>query len=114
MERRTRWIEKEEEDRERKEEARRRKESWDLLKETINILKENHQKWDTRRIAEVERIRKEEKLERLAICKIKKKRFGIKKLNKEENLRLKERSMERILIAQARDNYWKRYREREK
>ena len=27
---------------------------------------------------------------------------------------MKERSMERILIAQARDNYWKRYREREK
>ena len=59
-----------------------------------------------------ERIKEEEKKDRLAICKEKKKRYGIKKMNKEENRRLKERTEERILISKAKANYWKKYRGR--
>ena len=62
------------------------------------------------KIEEIERIRKEEKEERLAICKQKKKKYRLKQLNKEENKRIKERSEERILISQAKANYWKMHR----
>jgi hypothetical protein len=65
-----------------------------------------------RKIKEVDRIKEEEKRDRLAICKEKKKRYDIKKMNKEENRRSKERTDERILISQAKANYWKKYRGR--
>ena len=38
---------------------------------------------------------------------MKKKRYGIKRLSKEENKRLKERAEDRILLAKARGNLWK-------
>ena len=47
----------------------------------------------------------------MAIIKEKRKRYGIKALNKEENGRLKTRTAERIEISQATSNYWKWYRE---
>ena len=65
-----------------------------------------------RKIKEVDRIKEEEKRDILAICKEKKKRYDIKKMNKEENRRSKERTEERILIFQAKANYWKKYRGR--
>ena len=48
----------------------------------------------------------------MAIVKEKKKRYGIQKLNKEENKRLRERTEERILVSQAKANYWKKWREK--
>ena len=41
----------------------------------------------------------------------KKKRYGIPKL--EENLRLKLRTEDRMMIARAKENLWKRFREKE-
>ena len=84
-----------------------------MLRESITFLKENEKKWQHRKIQEVERIRIEERSERLAICTQKKKRYGIKQLNKEENRRIKERTEERILVSQAKANYWKMHRGKE-
>ena len=72
----------------------RKEANWSLLRESISFLKENEDGWQQRRIKEVDRIKEEEKKDRLEICKEKKKRYGIKKLNKEENRRLKERTEE--------------------
>jgi hypothetical protein len=36
----------------------------------------------------------------------------LKRLSKEENKRLKSRTEERIKIARAKENYWKKYRDR--
>ena len=59
----------------------------------------------------MERIKAEEKKDRLAVGNIKKKRYGIGKLNNEENLRLKSRTEDRILLARGRENLWKKFRE---
>ena len=101
-----------EEDEDRKREAMKKESSWSLLRESICFLKENGNKWQQRKILEVDRIKEEEKKDRLAICKEKKKKYGTKRMNKEENKRLKERTEERILISQAKANYWKEYRGR--
>ena len=69
------------------------------------MLKSNEDKWRCRRIEECERIKEEDKKERLAIAKEKKKRYGIKRLSKEENKRLKLRIEERIEIARSKENY---------
>ena len=42
--------------------------------------------------------------------KMKKKRFGIKKISKEENLRLGVRKEERLEIARAKENLWRHHR----
>ena len=55
--------------------------------------------------------REEEKMDRLALVKIKTKKYGIRKISKEENMRLKGRTEERLEIATARGNLWKKYRE---
>ena len=59
------------------------------------------------------RIKEEEKKDRLAICKEKKKRYGTKykNMSKEESKKLKTRTEERIEISQAKANYWKRFRD---
>ena len=77
---------------------------------SIQYLKENEPKWRSRKIKECERIRQEEKNDRLAISKMKKMRYGIKGLNKEENGRMKQRTEERLEIARAKENYWKLHR----
>ena len=110
-ERRREWKMRVEEDENRKRMATRKEDQWLLLRETVKYLKENDKKWQDRKIAEVSRIREEEKLERLAIVREKKKRYGIKTLSKEESKRLKERSEERIIVSKAKANYWKRYRD---
>ena len=43
----------------------------------------------------------------------KKKRYGISRLSKEENQRLKLRTEDRMMIARAKENLWKRFREKE-
>ena len=37
-------------------------------------------------------------------------KYGIKSMNKEESRRLKERTEERMMISEAKANYWKKYR----
>ena len=74
-------------------------------------MRENEAGWQQRKIKEVGRIKEVEKAERLAIASQKKKRYGIKTLNKEENMRIKRRTEERIEISQAKANNWKWYRE---
>ena len=44
------------------------------------------------------------------ISKMKKMRYGIKGLNKEETGRMKQRTEERLEIARAKENYWKLHR----
>ena len=83
------------EEEERKEEAKKRKESYALLRVSLDFLKQREDKWRIRRIDECERIKEEDKKDRLACCKEKKKRYGMKKLSKEENLRLNMRKEER-------------------
>ena len=52
-------------------------------------------------------MKQEAKEDRLAVSRMKKKRYGIRRLSKEENKRLKERAEDRILLAKARGNLWK-------
>ena len=99
------------EDEDRKDAARKKEESWELMKEAVRFLKEKKDGWRERRIEECERIREEEKKDRLALVKEKKKRYGLKRLSKEENSRLKSRTEERLLVSQAKANLWKRYRD---
>ena len=97
----------------RKKEAKQKKDRWNLLRTSIEFLKEKEWGWRQRRIEEIERIREEEKKDRLAVVREKKKRYGIPKLSKEENLRLKLRTEDRMMIARAKENLWKRFREKE-
>ena len=98
-------------DEEMKRKAKRKKEVCDLMRESIDFLSKNKEKWKERRIEESKRIKEEDKKERLAVVKEKKKRYGIKVLSKEENKRLKMRTEERLEIAKAKENYWKRFRD---
>ena len=88
--------------------ARRKESSWELMKEAIKFLKTNEERWRERRIEECARIKEEEKRDRLALVKEKKKRYGLTKLSKEENMRLKMRTEERQVIAKAKANLWRR------
>ena len=90
--------------------AREREDHWSLLRLSIQYLKENEPKWRSRKIKNCDRIGEEEKTYRLAISKMKKMRYGIKGLNKEENGRMKQRTEERLEIARAKENYWKLHR----
>ena len=50
------------------------------------------------------------KRDRLAVVKIKKKRYGVQRMSKEENMRLKMRTEERLEIARAKTNFWRNHR----
>ena len=102
-------IQKEEDD-ERKEQAKRKEESWDLMRRCITYLKENGIKWRERRIRECDMIREEEKRDRLAVVRVKKRKYGLKKLSKEENKRMTLRTEERLEIAKVKENLWRRHR----
>ena len=99
------------EERERKEIAKKKEESWTLLRMSISFLKHNEEGWKLRKMKECERIREEEKQDRLALAREKKRKYGIKKISKEENQRLKKRTGERLEIASAKANLWKKFRE---
>ena len=60
------------EDEERKRRAKKRKESFELLRTSLEFLSKREDKWRIRRIEECERIKEEERKDRLAICKEKK------------------------------------------
>ena len=98
-------------DEDRKREAKRKKEVWDLMRESMDFLSKNQERWKERRIEESKRIKEEDKKDRLAIAKEKKKRYGIKVLSREESRRLKMRTEERLEIAKAKVNYWKMFRD---
>ena len=98
------------EDEARKREMRREKETWTLLRESIAFLREKEGVWRSRRIAECERIQGIDKKDRLTVIKMKRKRFGIKKISKEEKLSLGMRLEERLEIARAKENLWRHHR----
>ena len=74
---------------ERKRRALAKEKASEMMRESITFLKTHEEKWRTRRIEECDRIKEEEKIDRLAIAREKKKRYGLKKLSVEENRRLK-------------------------
>ena len=53
-------------------------------------------------------------MDRLSVVREKKKRYGITNLSKEEHLRMRLRTEDRLTIAQAKENLWKRFREEDK
>jgi hypothetical protein len=75
-------------------------------------LKEKDGAWRQRRIEECDKIREEDKRDRLAVAREKKKRYGINTISKDENLKIKKRTEERLDIAKAKENLWKRFRDR--
>ena len=82
-----------------------------MLRESVRILRENTDKWMIRKIDECERIKEEEKKDRLALVQVKKRKYGIKKVSKEESSRLKMRTEERLEVARAKENLWRRYQD---
>ena len=94
---------------------RHKEQRWALMKESVKFLKKNDTKWQERRILECDKIRLEEKKDRLAVVAVKKKRYGSKlsKLTKEENIKMKLRTEERIEMAIAKENLWKRFQEKD-
>jgi hypothetical protein len=100
-------------DEERMMEARKKEAAWELLRTSIKYLKEKDGDWRARKIGECDRIKEEEKRDRLAVAMMKKKRYGVKRLSKEENMRLKMRTEERLEIAKAKTNYWRHHREQD-
>ena len=85
--------------------ARRKEATWELLRTSISFLKEKEWIWRSRKIAECERIKEEEKRDRFTVVKIKKKRYGVQRMSNEENMRLKMRTEERLEIARAKTNF---------
>ena len=98
-------------DEERRRESKRKKDSWALLRASIDFLKENEGKWRQRRIEECEKIKEEETRDRLAVSREKNKRYGLNKLSKEENMRIRLRTEERLELARGKENLWKKFRE---
>jgi hypothetical protein len=80
------------------------------MRESVAFLRTNADKWGERKI-ECERRREEEKKDRLAVVKEKKRKYGIKRLSKDENIRMNMRTEERLEIARAKENLWTNYRE---
>ena len=60
------------EEKERKEIAKKKEESWTLLRMSITYLKENEEGWRIRKMKECEKIKEEEKKDRLALAREKK------------------------------------------
>jgi hypothetical protein len=97
------------EDQARKERARKRHESFGLLKLSLDFLRQREDAWRSRRIDECERIKEEEKRDRIAVCKEKKRWYGMRKLSKEENKQIKMRTEERMDIARGKTNLWRKF-----
>ena len=101
--------ERQQEDEERKARAEKRKKSFRLLKLSMEFLREKEDKWRVRKIEECERIKEEEKKDRLAMVKEKKRWYGLKKLSKDENLKIKMRTEERLEISRGKTNLWRKF-----
>ena len=67
-ERRQESKQRQEDDEERMRIADRKRNSWDMLRVSMEFLRKNDTKWQTRKIEEVDRIKEEEKTDRMAIC----------------------------------------------
>ena len=65
-------MRKREKDEERKRRALAKEKAWEMMRESITFLKTHEEKWRTRRIEECDRIKEEEKIDRLAIAREKK------------------------------------------
>ena len=65
-------LRRREEDEERKRRALAKEKAWEMMRESITFLKTHEEKWRTRRIVECNRIKEEEKIDRLAIAREKK------------------------------------------
>ena len=63
----------------KKKEAKEKEARWALLRESMAFLKENSHTWQERKVEECERLKQEAKEDRLAVTRMKKKRYGIKK-----------------------------------
>ena len=100
---------RQQEDEARRGRAKKRHESFELLRTSLNFLREREEKWRTRKIAECERIKEEEKKDRLAMAKEKKRWYGQQRLSKEENKRIKMRTEERLDIARGKTNLWRKF-----
>jgi hypothetical protein len=87
----------------KKKEANEKEARWALLRESMAFLRENSHTWQERKVEECERLKQEAKEDRLAVSRMKKKRYG----RKEENKRMEERAEDRILLSKARGNLWK-------
>ena len=98
------------EDEDRMKEARKKEATWELLRTSISYLKKKDGVWKTRKILECDRIKEKEKRDRLTVAKMKKKRYGVKRMSKEENMRFKMRTEERLEIAKAKTNFWRNHR----
>ena len=75
-------------------------------------MKKHEDSWRIRKMKECDRIREEEKKDRLAVAREKKKKYGLKRISKEENMRLRKRTEERLEIASAKENLWRRFRDK--
>jgi hypothetical protein len=60
-----------------KRESKRKKEVWDPMRKAMEFMRKNKDKWKERRLEETKRIKEEDKRDRLAVVKEKKKRYGI-------------------------------------
>ena len=78
-------VEEKDDDEKRKEKARTLEKSWELVRSTREILKNSGEKWEKRRKDETERIKKEEKEERLRVVQLKKRKY----MTKEDTKKLK-------------------------
>ena len=58
-------------------------------------------------------MKQEDKDDRLAVVAIKKKRYGIGKLSKDETKGMRKRTEERILLAKVKENLWRKYQDKE-
>ena len=103
-ERRQEARDRQQEDEARRGRAKKRHESFELLRTSLNFLREREETWRTRKIAECERIKEEEKKDRLAMAKEKKRWYGQQRLSKEENKRIKMRTEEKLDIARGKTN----------
>ena len=83
------------------------------MRESVEFLRKNYSNWQERKVEEWDRIKQEEKKDRLAVVAMKKKRYGAKmaKLSKEESSKIRMRTEERKELALIRKNLWRKFRE---
>jgi hypothetical protein len=77
-------------------------------------LQTHEEGWRIRKLKEYERIREEEKMDRLAVVREKKRKYGLKRISKEENMRLKRRTEESLEVASDKANLCRQFRDRNK
>ena len=99
--------------REKQSQAEQLSSRWDLMRTCRDYLEKNSSRWEKRTREETERIKAEEKKERLEMGKKKKNKFGSKneELTKNEKDDLKKLTEIRLEIAEIRQHLWRKYRD---